>query len=285
MRVPHEFIARMRPEDPHDPLLLQVIPLDIETTKVSGYSDDPLAESRFGVARGLLSKYATRKLLITTGACGVHCRYCFRRHFPYSSSNPRRDNWESTIDTLRRDRTCQEIILSGGDPLTLSDYHLAQLLDRLETVAHLKRLRIHTRLPVVLPSRVDERLLDWVANTRLKAIVVLHINHPNEIDGALAAACQKLRGAGATLLNQSVLLRNINDTVPILAKLSEQLFDIGVLPYYLHVLDPVAGAAHFDVPDQVARTLVRNLRFLISGYLVPRLVREVPGESSKTPLL
>ena len=284
VRVPEAFLARMRPGDPHDPLLRQVLPLDAEGHQVSGYVADPLAEAEHTPGPGLIHKYSGRVLLIASPACAVNCRYCFRRHFPYGDNNLSRTQWEQALDTLRQDVSIHEAILSGGDPLAANDRQLAWLVERLAEIPHLKRLRIHTRLPVVIPDRIDGTLLDWLGATRLQKVMVLHINHAQEIDQAVVEACSRLTSAGVTLLNQSVLLRGVNDSVEILAALSERLFDAGVLPYYLHVLDPVAGAAHFNVPDTEARELVAGLRKVLPGFLLPRLVREIPGEASKTPL-
>ncbi|WP_240936148.1 EF-P beta-lysylation protein EpmB [Billgrantia bachuensis] len=284
IRVPEAFLARMRHGDPNDPLLHQVLPLAAEGESVPGYVTDPLAEAEHTSGPGLIHKYNGRVLLIASPACAVNCRYCFRRHFPYADNSPSRAQWERSLETLHNDPSIHEAILSGGDPLAASDRQLAWLIERLEAIPHLKRLRLHTRLPVVIPDRVDDALLGWLGATRLQKVVVLHINHANEIDKAVIDACARLKAAGATLLNQSVLLRNVNDSVDALAQLSERLFEAGVLPYYLHVLDPVAGAAHFDVPDEEARELVAGLREELPGFLLPRLVREIPGEASKTPL-
>ncbi|MDI5934793.1 EF-P beta-lysylation protein EpmB [Halomonas kalidii] len=284
VRVPEAYLARIRPGDPHDPLLRQVLPLMDETRPTPGYVADPLAEADHTPARGLIHKYQGRVLLIASPACAVNCRYCFRRHFPYEENSPSRAQWQQTLDHLRGDASIREAILSGGDPLAASDRRLAWLVERLEAIPHLKRLRIHTRLPVVIPDRIDDALLGWLSATRLQKVVVLHVNHAQEIDEAVIAACTRLKAAGVTLLNQSVLLRGVNDSVDALAALSERLFEAGVLPYYLHVLDPVAGAAHFDVPDDEARELVAGLREVLPGFLTPRLVREIPGEASKTPL-
>ncbi|WP_163576954.1 EF-P beta-lysylation protein EpmB [Halomonas faecis] len=284
VRVPEAFLARMRHGDPHDPLLRQVLPLSEEAQPAPGYVADPLDEAAHTSARGLIHKYAGRVLLIASPACAVNCRYCFRRHFPYDDNAPSRAQWDETLEHLRNDPSIHEAILSGGDPLAASDRQLAWLVARLDAIPHLKRLRIHTRLPVVIPDRIDAGLLDWLSDTRLQKVVVLHVNHANEIDDAMIAACTRLKEAGATLLNQSVLLHGVNDSVDALAALSERLFEAGVLPYYLHVLDPVAGAAHFDVPDVEARKLVASLREVLPGFLVPKLVREIPGEASKTPL-
>ncbi|GHE20466.1 EF-P beta-lysylation protein EpmB [Halomonas urumqiensis] len=284
VRVPEAFVARMRHGDANDPLLRQVLPLGEERLAREGYVSDPLAEAEHTSSRGLIHKYAGRVLLITSPACAVNCRYCFRRHFPYAENSPSRAQWDATLDALRDDPSISEAILSGGDPLAANDRQLAWLVARLEAIPHLKRLRIHTRLPVVIPDRIDEALLGWLDATRLQKVVVLHINHAQEIDDAVIAACARLKRAGVTLLNQSVLLRGVNDTTDALAELSERLFEAGILPYYLHVLDPVAGAAHFDVPDDEARERVAELRKRLPGFLMPRLVREVPGEASKTPL-
>ena len=284
VRVPEAYLSRIRRGDPHDPLLRQVLPVMAETDSVAGFVSDPLAEAEHTPRRGLIHKYHGRVLLIGSPTCAINCRYCFRRHFPYAENSPSRTQWEETLAYLRGDPSIQEAILSGGDPLASSDKRLAWLVERLGEIPHLRRLRIHTRLPVVIPDRVDKTLLAWLKATRLQTVMVLHINHPNEIDAAVVDACTRLRGAGVTLLNQSVLLRGVNDDVETLAELSERLFSAGVLPYYLHVLDPVAGAAHFDLPDSEALALVDELRTRLAGFLLPRLVREVPGEASKTPL-
>ena len=282
--VPEAYLSRIAPNDPGDPLLRQVLPLAEEALSPPGYVTDPLEEADHRPAKGLIHKYTNRVLLIASPACAIHCRYCFRRHFPYGDNAPSRAQWETSLDHLRHDPTIIEAILSGGDPLAASDRQLTWLAERLAAIPHLRRLRIHTRLPVVIPDRIDAALLDWLGKTRMQKVIVLHINHAQEIDGAVIDACARLKTAGATLLNQSVLLRGVNDSVDALAELSERLFEAGVLPYYLHVLDPVAGAAHFDVPDDQARELVAGLREVLPGFLVPRLVREIPGEGSKTPL-
>jgi EF-P beta-lysylation protein EpmB len=222
--------------------------------------------------------------LVTTGACAVHCRYCFRRHFAYEALPRGRRWWDEALAYLRADASISEVLLSGGDPLTLPDAQLSLLAEELATIPHLQRLRIHTRLPVVLPSRVDGALLAWLSSNRLSSVVVIHANHPAELSDEVLSACRRLREAGATVLNQSVLLRGVNDDVEILAKLSQRLFVGGVLPYYLHVLDHVAGAAHFLVDDDQARVLHAELMARLPGYLVPRLVREEPGQAGKTPL-
>jgi L-lysine 2,3-aminomutase len=283
LRVPLSFVRRMRAGDPNDPLLRQVMPLAAELIDSPGFGPDPLAERNAFKAPGLLQKYPGRALLIATGACAIHCRYCFRREFPYQEqigNGP----LQQALDALAADPSIEEVILSGGDPLTLSDARLRALTDRLALMPHIRRLRLHTRLPVVLPSRVDAGLLQWLRELPWPVAVVLHTNHGNEIDDSLHAACDRLRHAGVTLLNQSVLLRGVNDSVAALSDLSQRLFAAGVVPYYLHMLDPVRGAAHFEVPEAAARQLLGQLTSSLSGYLVPRLVREAPGGPAKLPL-
>nr|WP_299242425.1 EF-P beta-lysylation protein EpmB [uncultured Halomonas sp.] len=284
VRVPEAYLARIRPGDPNDPLLRQVLPFSAETDSVQGFVSDPLEEAEHTPRPGLIHKYAGRVLLIASPACAINCRYCFRRHFPYGENSLSRAQWNDALDYVRNDTSIREAILSGGDPLASSDKRLAWLVERLDEIPHLKRLRLHTRLPVVIPDRIDDTLLAWMSATRLQTVMVLHINHAHEIDDAVVAACSRLREAGVTLLNQSVLLRGVNDSVETLAALSERLFEAGILPYYLHVLDPVSGAAHFNVPDDEAVILVNALRERLAGFLMPRLVREVPREKSKTPL-
>lgn len=281
LRVPESFLARMRPGDPADPLLLQVLPLGRELETAAGFSLDPVAELGKLPAQGIVHKYRGRVLLIPTGACAVHCRYCFRRHFPYEDHQTGVRTWGEALAYIAADSTIEEVILSGGDPLLLPDEPLARLAEELAAIPHLKRLRVHTRTPVVLPDRVDEALLTWLTATRLATVVVLHINHANELAGELPAALVRLREAGVPLLAQSVLLRGVNDTVAALVELSESLFTAGVLPYYLNLLDRVLGAAHFEVPEEEARKLHRELTLRLPGYLVPRLVRDVPGEGAK----
>lgn len=283
--VPRGFAALMGRGDPADPLLRQVLPVGDETAAVAGFSADPLAETA-GCAPvpGLLHKYHGRALLITTGACAVHCRYCFRRHFPYQERPRGARWWSAACAHLAGDATISEVLLSGGDPLTLPDVQLGALAEDLAAIPHLRRLRVHSRLPVVLPERVDDGLLAWLTGTRLRPVLVIHANHPRELSPAVAAACGRLADAGVMVLNQSVLLRGINDTVEVLAALSERLSECRVLPYYLHALDRVQGAAHFARPDREAIDLVEGLRARLPGYLVPRLVREEPGRPGKTPL-
>jgi len=284
LRVPRAFLARMRHGDAADPLLRQVLPLDEEERLVPGFALDAVGDAAARAGTGLLHKYEGRALLVTTGSCAVHCRYCFRRHYPYGEESAGTDRWQGAIEYLRGDASISEVLLSGGDPLSLSNARLTELGEALRTVPHLRRLRLHTRLPVVLPDRVDAGLADWLASLPWPVTVVLHANHGNEFDAAVDAACERLRSSGATLLNQAVLLRGVNDSVEALAALSERGFEAGVLPYYLHQLDRVQGAAHFEVPDPEALGLHAALAARLPGYLVPRLVREIPGEAGKTPL-
>ncbi len=283
LRVPRSYVARMRKGDPKDPLLRQVLPIMSEEVEAAKFVQDPVAELSAQPVPGVLHKYYGRALLVTTGACAIHCRYCFRRHFPYATSNAAAGKWHLALKYLRNDRSIKEVILSGGDPLSLSDTRLADLVTQIAKIDHITRLRIHTRLPIVLPERVDRSLLQWLCATRLKPIVVLHANHANELNEAVTKAITQFRKRGVTLLNQTVLLREVNDSVEALVDLSESLFDIGVLPYYLHLLDPVRGAAHFDVEHATALFLIDGVRERLPGYLVPRLVRECPGERYKIP--
>ena len=284
LRVPRGFVNRMRRGDPRDPLLLQVLPLAAELQPAAGFGLDPVGDMASRTGPGLLHKYSGRVLLVATGACAVHCRYCFRRHFPYGDESALADGWSATIDALRADTSISEVILSGGDPLSLSDRRLQQLTDALAELPHIRRLRMHTRYPVVLPERIDQGLLQWLGGLPLQKVIVIHANHAQELDEEVRRACADLAGAGATLLNQSVLLAGVNDDVAALAALSETLFAMHVLPYYLHVLDRVAGAAHFDVDEAAALRLHAQLTSVLPGYLVPKLVREVPGAASKTPV-
>jgi len=283
LRIPIAYAERIKKADALDPLLRQILPVSDEMQTNPGFTHDPVSDQQSIVAQGLLQKYHGRALLITTGACAIHCRYCFRRHFPYNQSQASIAEWSDSIEYLRNKTDITEIILSGGDPLTLSDTRLTKLIHKIESIAHIKTLRIHTRLPIVLPSRVCSKLLEWIKKSRLNIVIVVHCNHANEIDFAVTEALQKLKNEGVTLLNQSVLLAGINDTIDALQHLSESLFSAGVLPYYLHLLDPVAGAAHFDVNKHQATRLIQDLQARLPGYLVPRLVQEIAGEPSKTP--
>lgn len=283
LRVPRSFVARMRHGDPTDPLLRQVLPLAEELAPATGRSSDPLQESEARRAPGLLHKYRGRALLVATGACAMHCRYCFRREFPYDDQGDT-GRWQEAIATLAADPTIEELILSGGDPLSLGNARLQSLSRALAGIPHLRSLRLHTRNAVVLPSRVDAALVEWIKGLPWRVTVVLHVNHAQELEGDAVEAIARLRGTGALLLNQSVLLRGINDDAATLTALSKRLHALGVLPYYLHLTDAVNGTAHFDVDEAHGRALVDALARELPGYLVPRLVREVPGEDAKVVL-
>lgn len=281
MLVPHGFAALMERGNPQDPLLRQVLPLAAEAEPSPGFSTDPVGDADAALTQGLLHKYQGRVLLVTTPACAVHCRYCFRRHYPYAQAALNRDVGAAAIATIAADPSIDEVILSGGDPLMLADEGLATLIEALASVPQVRRLRVHTRLPVVLPCRVTPALCRLLTQTRLQVVLVIHANHPRELGAAAGHALGQLRTTGATLLNQSVLLRGVNDDADTLFDLSHGLFRLGVLPYYLHLLDRVQGSAHFEVPLARTRSLMEALRLRLPGYLVPRLVREQAGAGSK----
>lgn len=281
LRVPRAFVDRMRPGDPADPLLRQVLPVVEEDEPVAGFTVDPVGELATPPVDSVLHKYQGRALVMVTGVCAVHCRYCFRRHFPYGELGSGSPEWDDAIDRIASNPAISEVILSGGDPLTVPDSRLEVFARKLAKVPRLKRLRIHTRLPIVLPQRVDGELTSWIGGLGLQTVVVVHANHANEIDDDVRRALAALDASGVTLLNQTVLLTGVNDSVDALADLSEALFDAGVLPYYLHMLDPVSGAAHFNVSADAAKRLHAELSARLPGYLVPRLVREVPGAPAK----
>jgi EF-P beta-lysylation protein EpmB len=284
LRVPRGFVARMRHGDPSDPLLLQVLPRRAEHDAAEGFTADAVGDMAAKAGHGLLHKYDGRALLIASGSCAINCRYCFRRHFPYGEEIAAAAQWREALTHVKADPSIRELILSGGDPLSLATHKLGELTRGLADAPHVIRLRIHTRLPVVLPERVDAEFAAWLAGIPLQKVVVLHANHANEFDAGVDAACARLRDAGATLLNQAVLLRGVNDDADVLTDLCERSFAAGVLPYYLHQLDKVAGAAHFEVDDAGALRLVDALRARLPGYLVPKLVRELPGDPSKRPI-
>jgi EF-P beta-lysylation protein EpmB len=279
--VPRPFAERMERGNPADPLLRQVLPLGEELANVEGFSHDPVGDLAASPWPGFVHKYRGRVLLIATGACPVHCRYCFRRDFPYGEAPHAPTQWQPAIELFAADDSIDEVILSGGDPLTLVDARLAWLASAIAEIPHVVRLRIHTRMPIMIPARVTEGLVNWLMGTRLAPVLVVHANHANEIDDEVAASLEKLTRAGALLLNQAVLLRGVNDNVDALAALSRRLVDCRVTPYYLHQRDRVSGAAHFEVPEATGMRLVEELRQSLPGYLVPRYVREVAGEASK----
>lgn len=282
--VPREFVARMQVGNPSDPLLLQVLPVAQEHERPAGFVDDPVGDRDVQTASGMLQKYPGRVLLIATGMCAVHCRYCFRRHYPYDASPKSQAAWNEAFERIAQDSSIEEVILSGGDPLSLGNGRLSHWIDQLESIAHVQRMRWHTRFPVVLPSRIDDAFCERMGRSRLSMWMVLHINHPHEIDSELRAAIARLKRSGVSMLNQAVLLRGINDSLDVQRALCRALVDAGVQPYYLHQLDPVAGAAHFQCDPQLGESLVRALREELSGYAVPRFVQEIPGRQSKTLL-
>ncbi|MEN9705737.1 MAG: hypothetical protein RLZZ393_1616 [Pseudomonadota bacterium] len=284
LRVPRPFVARMRRGDPSDPLLRQVLASPAELREVPGFTPDPLDEAAARRAPGLLQKYSGRALLVATGACAVHCRYCFRREYDYAGDSRDGARWDAAFETLAATPDIEELILSGGDPLSLSNARLAELFRRAAALPGLRRIRIHSRNPIVLPSRVDGGLVDLLSGTGLQVVVVVHSNHAAELDDAVRSALRRLRQAGVTLLNQSVLLAGVNDDADTLVALSRALFEAGVLPYYLHATDPIRGTAHFFVEEGKARALARAIAARLPGYLVPRLVREEAGEPGKTLL-
>jgi len=285
LRVPRDYVARIRPRDPTDPLLLQVLPRQLESAIQPDFLRDPVGDTAAAASPGLLHKYHGRVLLITTGACPIHCRYCFRRHFPYADNRPDDRQWQAAVEYIAAHPDINEVILSGGDPLSLSTRRLADITAALHDIPHLRRLRIHTRMPIVLPSRIDNELLQWLSGLPWQTVLVIHCNHANELSDDVLCALNKLRNINVTLLNQSVLLKAVNDHVETLCELSEALFAGGVLPYYLHLLDRVQGAAHFDVDEPTAQQLMDGVRRRLPGFLVPQLVRETAGKPYKTPTL
>jgi EF-P beta-lysylation protein EpmB len=285
IKVPQPFAQLMEYGNPNDPLLKQVLPITSELQADSNFSTDPVGESSFNPVPGIVHKYRNRVLMIISPNCAINCRYCFRRHFPYDDNRQSKQQWLKALDYLKTKPEINEVIYSGGDPLAANDNFLRWLTGEIESIQHIKRLRIHTRLPVVIPSRIDDQLLNWLSNTRLKPTLVLHINHANEIDTALSQGVNRLKQAGIMVLNQSVLLKGINDTSDQLINLSEKLFDAGIMPYYLHMLDPVQGASHFDVPRDRAVEIFNQIQAELPGFLVPKLVQERAGETSKSLIL
>ncbi len=281
LRVPKDYAERIEKGNPRDPLLLQVLPTATELDLTPGFVNDPVDDLGAEQDHGLLRKYAGRALLITTGACAIHCRYCFRRNYPYQNAQISSSDPSATIAYIKENTTINEVILSGGDPLSLSDRKLAPLMEQLDNIPHIQRLRLHTRTPVVLPNRIDQPFINWISHIKTPVTVVIHCNHPNELSDLVVAKLKSIRDCGVQLLNQAVLLHRVNDNALTLIKLSEQLFAAGVLPYYLHMLDPVRGAAHFDVTEDAALKIMAQLQQNLSGYLVPKLVREVIGANAK----
>jgi EF-P beta-lysylation protein EpmB len=284
LRVPRDFVARMEKGNPNDPLLRQVLPIAEEMQITPGYTHDPLQENAANPIPGLLHKYQSRVLLLVTGGCAINCRYCFRRHFPYQENAPGTQGWDKALEYIRKNGSITEVIYSGGDPLLAKDDRLAALTQKIADIEHVNTLRIHTRLPIVIPQRVTQTLIDWLTQTRLNPVFVTHCNHPNEISEDVAQAIQRLREAGVTVLNQTVLLKGINDEAETLVQLSKKIFAAGALPYYLHMPDKVQGTAHFSVSEQKAKELIKQISYQLPGYLVPKLVKEVPGIPAKQQL-
>ncbi len=284
VRVPHAFANRMARGDWNDPLLKQVLPITQELDYQPGFVNDPLEEASSNPAPGLLHKYQGRVLLVVSGGCAINCRYCFRRHFPYSDNNPSRAQWQQTLDYIRNDSSIREVIFSGGDPLAASDTLLSGLVEAIAAIPHISTLRIHSRMPVVIPQRITKDCINWMTNSRLNPVMVIHSNHANEIDAEVGQALSRLKGAGVTTLNQTVLLAGINDSTTALTALNERLFRYGVLPYYLHLLDRVQGAAHFEVTESRGKQLIAELLTQLPGYLIPKLVRELPNTPFKSPV-
>lgn len=283
--VPLSYADKIKKGCWDDPLLKQILPIEDETWAVQGYVSDPVGDLDATLSPGVLQKYKGRTLIVTTGVCAVHCRYCFRKEFPYSEANPIKNNWQQTINVIANDPSIHEVILSGGDPFILSDERLFSLCQQLVAIPHINTLRFHTRVPVVLPERIDADFLRWFASLAIKKVIVIHANHANEIDIIVGSALQTLVNSGATLLNQSVLLKGVNDTAEALENLSHTLFNYQTLPYYLHLLDKVSGTAHFNIKQQQALIIMEQLRNNLPGYLVPKLVREVSGKRSKMPIV
>ncbi len=283
LRVPQAFVARMQKGDWHDPLLRQVLPLDEELKIQEGFNQDPVGDLDAVSGHGILQKYHGRVLVMTTAACGIHCRYCFRRHFPYSEHTTRRTQWQALVDVITADNSISEVILSGGDPLSLDDVALRDLLQKIDAIEHVKRIRIHSRFPIILPSRIDDVFINTIKSINTPIVFVAHCNHANEIDDEVRNALKALHDAHVTLLNQAVLLRGVNDSEEALINLSEGLFESHIMPYYLHLLDRVQGAAHFEVGLAEAIQLMEGIRRKLPGYLVPKLVKEEAGVPYKRP--
>ncbi|NRB37186.1 MAG: EF-P beta-lysylation protein EpmB [Pseudomonadales bacterium] len=284
VRVPQNFVQRMQKGNALDPLLLQVLPQTAEMQDIAGFSTDPLAEAEFNMAPGLIHKYHGRVLLISNPSCSVHCRYCFRRHFPYQENTPGSQHWHKAMDYIANNKEIHEVILSGGDPLAANDDYLQQLIDKIAQIKHVKTLRIHTRQPVVMPERITNELLAVLTSSRLKTVMVIHSNHAQELQGDTVEALQLLQAHGIRLLNQSVFLKGINDTVQAQKSLLESLYTLNIQAYYLHVLDKVQGAGHFFCKDEDTKEIYAKLVTLLPGYMLPRLVREYPHAASKTAI-
>lgn len=279
-----DFIEQIEVGNPNDPLLKQILPIQLETKFHPDYHDDPVGDLQKNPTPSLIHKYQGRVLLMASPKCDIHCRYCFRRHFPYEQQINQR-HWQIALETIQADSSIHEVILSGGDPFSLSEVALVNLIEQIEAIAHIQTLRIHTRTPIVAPSKAPQNaLLEWAKQSRLNKVMVVHCNHANELSAKTAGLLKLYKERGFHLLNQSVLLKDVNDSSDTLAELSHALLKQGVLPYYLHQLDKVQGASHFEVTDDIALQIHETLRKTLPGYLVPKLVREIAGEPYKTPL-
>lgn len=285
LKIPAFLKQQIDFSNPDDPILLQTLPHYLEHEFDDADSEDPVSDLKSLKSKGILHKYYGRILLIATGTCAVNCRYCFRRNFPYTKNNASAGNWSAAITYIKQNPEIHEVILSGGDPLMLSCKVLNQLSLQLENIQHVKTIRIHTRIPVVAPERINQNFLQWLDNIKLNKVMVLHCNHPSELTEAHKDVFHQIKKTDTTLLNQSVLLNKINDTSEILVKLSHKLFDMGVLPYYLHQLDKAKGTKHFRMSDSKAKELHKEISIRLPGYLVPKLVREIPGKNNKTPII
>lgn len=281
LRVPLNFADCMEKGNPNDPLLRQVLPVQDELTVYPGFNSDPVGDLQSATRVGVLHKYHGRVLLINTGSCAINCRYCFRRNFPYPDYQLGKLKEAAAIQHIRDDTSISEVILSGGDPLVLNDTRLAQLIQDLSSIRHVQRIRIHSRLPIVLPARITGELVHLFAQSAKPIVLVLHCNHAREINSPVSAACRALKEKGIVLLNQSVLLKGVNDNAAVLCDLSEKLFSHGIMPYYLHLLDKATGTGHFEVPKTEALDLIRQVQGRLPGYLVPKLVNEKAGAPSK----
>lgn len=281
LKVPHSFVDCMEPGNPHDPLLKQVIPVQQELLDIADFIADPVGDMNAIAETGVIHKYQGRVLLITTGGCAINCRYCFRRNFPYSDVQLTSQRRRQALDYIAQHHDITEVILSGGDPLLLTDQKIESLFQQLQQIPHLKRIRIHSRLPVVLPSRITQQLLTCLAGSNKQVILVIHVNHANELSQQVANACEQLKNHHIPLLNQSVLLKGVNDSSEQLCQLSEKLFSFGILPYYLHLLDKAKGTGHFEVSQEEARQIIHQVKRRLPGYLVPKLVKEIAGEPYK----
>ncbi len=279
INVPLRLAEKIEKGNLEDPLLKQFIPLRSEELHVEGFEKDPVGDSSFRCSNKMLKKYDGRVLLVTTSACAMHCRYCFRQNFDYEVEEKA---FAQELAFIQTDESIHEVILSGGDPLSLSDERLGELLDALCAIEHVKKIRFHTRFPIGIPERLDDAFLELLQRVKKQIWFVVHVNHPNELDDEVIASLSRVRSLGIPVLNQSVLLKGVNDNVETLYELFLRLVDHGVLPYYLHQLDRVEGAQQFEVSDQVGQSLIEQLTARLPGYAVPRFVREIPGKMSKT---